>query len=65
MACPCSKGKLASVRSARGKQFVYDFYAPGAEIPKVFTNPIDARRAVRQAGGGAVRRREVDTRPAA
>lgn len=61
MACACGKNRAAAVAAARGMTFVYDFTAPGAESPQTFSTPLEAKRAVRQAGGGTVRRRQVGT----
>lgn len=61
MPCACSKSKLAANRAAKGKQFVYDFTAPGTTDVVTYGSPIDARAAARREGGGKIRRRQVNT----
>lgn len=61
MGCACAGARRAAVARAAGTSFVYDFTAPGAEEPITFGSPLEAKRAVRQNGGGTVRRRTVTT----
>jgi hypothetical protein len=63
MPCACGKGRVASAR--RGRQFVWDYYAPGAEEPMAFGSSLEAKRESRRQGGGEIRRREVNTQGAA
>lgn len=58
MGCNCGKGRV-SQNAARGMQYVYDFTAPDSETVISYLTPLEARRAVRQKGGGVIRRRQV------
>lgn len=64
MACACGKNRV-SQNAARGIQFVYDFTAPNTEQVTTFGTPLEAKRAVRQHGGGTIRRRQTSSAPAA
>lgn len=59
MGCACGGARRAAAARAAGESFVYDFTAPGATEPETFSTPLEAKRAVRQSGGGTVRRRTV------
>lgn len=59
MACACGKGRV-SQNAARGLTFVYDFTAPNTTEVITYGTPLEAKRAVRQHGGGVVRRRRVN-----
>lgn len=61
MGCSCGGARQRAAAQAKGQTFVYDFTAPGAAEPMTFSTPLEAKRAVRQAGGGTVRRRTVNT----
>lgn len=60
MGCACGNARRVAAAKAAGTSFVYDFTAPGAEEPITFGSPLEAKRAVRQNGGGTVRRRTVN-----
>jgi hypothetical protein len=64
LACACSKNRT-SQNAARGIQYVYDFTAPGSEVVTTFMTTLEAKRAVRQNGGGVIRRRQTASAPAA
>ncbi|AXQ60059.1 hypothetical protein NTR1_33 [Nocardia phage NTR1] len=51
--------------AASGVAYVYDYTAPGAETAVTYGTPLEAKRAVRQNGGGVIRRRSVSSAPAA
>jgi hypothetical protein len=58
--CACGNARrLAAARTA-GETFVYDYTAPSGAVD-TFATPLEAKRAVRQNGGGTVRRRTVKT----
>lgn len=59
MGCACGGARARAAAQARGATFVYDFTAPGATEPQTFGTPLEAKRAVRQNGGGTVRRRTI------
>lgn len=59
MGCNCGGARRAAAAQAKGVSFVYDFTAPGADEVQTFSTPLEAKRAVRQSGGGTVRRRSV------
>jgi hypothetical protein len=59
MGCACGAGRRAAAAKAAGTSFVYDFTAPDSTEVQTFSTPLEAKRAVRQAGGGTVRRRTV------
>ena len=61
MGCACGGSRRAAAAAAKGTAFVYDFTAPGATEPQTFGTPLEAKTAVRRAGGGTVRRRSVST----
>lgn len=61
MGCACGNARRAAVAKAAGQSFVYDFTAPGADTPITYGSPVEAKAAVRRAGGGTVRRRTVNT----
>jgi hypothetical protein len=61
MGCNCGGARRAAAARTAGTAFVYDFTAPGATESVPFSNPLEAKRAVRQYGGGTVRRRTVST----
>lgn len=61
MGCACGGARRAAAAQAQGQSFVYDFTAPGATEPTTYSTPLEAKRAVRQYGGGTVRRRTVTT----
>lgn len=61
MACACGGARRAAAAAAQGTSFVYDFTAPGSTETTTFGTPLEAKRAVRQYGGGTVRRRTVTT----
>lgn len=61
MGCNCGGARRAAVARAAGQSFVYDFTAPGADTSITFGSPVEAKTAVRQHGGGTVRRRTVST----
>lgn len=65
IACACGKNRQTLNGAARGTQFVYDYTAPGTEVPVVFGTPLEAKREVRKNGGGVIRRRQVAPAPAA
>ncbi len=60
MGCACGGARQRAAAQAKGQSFVYDFTAPGGTV-QTFGTPLEAKRAVRQAGGGTVRRRTVST----
>jgi hypothetical protein len=59
MGCACGGARRAAAAQAKGQSFVYDFTAPGTAETQTFSTPLEAKRAVRQNGGGTVRRRTV------
>lgn len=65
MACACGKNRQTSNAAARGMQFVYDYTAPDSEEVVTYGTPLEAKRAVRQNGGGVIRRRQTGSAPAA
>lgn len=58
MGCGCGGARRVGAAPS-GATYVYDFTAPGATEPITYSNPLEAKRAVRQHGGGTVRRRTV------
>lgn len=60
MACACGNARRAAAAQKAGQSFVYDFTAPGGDTVTTYSTPLEAKRAVRQAGGGTVRRRTVN-----
>jgi hypothetical protein len=65
MACACNKNRTMKNAAPSGGQYVYDYTAPGAEAAVTYGTPLEAKRAVRQNGGGVIRRRQVSSVPAA
>lgn len=65
MACACGKNRQSMKAAASGVAYVYDYTAPGAETAVTYGTPLEAKRAVRQNGGGVIRRRSVSSAPAA
>lgn len=65
MACACNKGRALKNAAPSGGQYVYDYTAPDAEGAVTYGTPLEAKRAVRQNGGGVIRRRQVSSTPAA
>lgn len=63
MGCGCGKGRTA--RTATVQQFVYDYTAPGTETVVTYGTPLEAKRAVRQNGGGTIKRRPAPDKTAA
>lgn len=59
MGCNCGGARRAAAARQGGVTFVYDFTAPGETVPVPYGTALEAKRAVRQHGGGEVRRRSV------
>jgi hypothetical protein len=59
MGCACGGARRLAAAQAKGESYVYDFTAPGTGEVTTYSTPLEAKRAVRQAGGGTVRRRTV------
>ena len=64
MGCACNKNRLKA--ASPSVQYVYDFTAPLAtEVTATYGTPLEAKQAVRRNGGGVIRRRQINTGPAA
>jgi len=59
MGCNCGGARRLAAAQAKGSSYVYDFIAPTTGEIQTFSTPLEAKRAVRQHGGGTVRRRTV------
>lgn len=60
MACACSKGRAARTGLAAGAAYVYDVTTPDGTLT-TYGTPLEAKRVVRQHGGGTIVRRQVTT----
>lgn len=63
MACACGKNRVTKNAAPSGGQYVYDYTPPGEETAVTYGTPLEAKRAVRQNGGGVIRRRAVSSAP--
>lgn len=55
MGCACGKNRLKNAKPA-GSSFKYEFTPPGGGDVETYLTPLEAKSAVRRAGGGNVRR---------
>jgi hypothetical protein len=57
MACACNKGRLRNAAPS-GATYVYQYTSADGSETTTFLSPLEAKRAVRRAGGGTIRRVE-------
>jgi hypothetical protein len=58
MGCACGKGRAAR---AAGVTYTYSVTLPDGSDVGPFLTPLEAKREIRRAGGGTVRREEAPT----
>lgn len=55
MACACGKNRLRNA-APNGQTYAYEFTPPDGSTALTYMSPLEAKRAVRRAGGGVIRR---------
>lgn len=64
MGCSCRGGNRTRAKGAGGgvaEAQVYQVTLPGESEPKEYLTPLEAKRAIRRAGGGTIRRVQSKT----
>lgn len=56
MGCGCRGGNRSGAKQAGGVPQVYQVTLPGETVAKEFLTPLEAKRAIRRAGGGTIKR---------
>lgn len=55
MACACGKGRVRNA-APNGATYAYEYTPDDGSDPITYMSPLEAKRAVRRAGGGTIRR---------
>lgn len=55
MGCACTKGRLRNAAPS-GQSYAYEYTPDDGSAAITYMSPLEAKRAVRRAGGGTIRR---------